>query len=74
MTTCDPVVTLATFRTKLSDRIAMTETRRSSSWIVPGARTVDLIARSAAGSDFTPVRWIFPGDSLTEPSSLSSPS
>ena len=69
-----PVVTLATFCTKLSERIAMTETRRSSSWIVPGARIIVRITRRAAGSDFTPVRWILPGDSLTEPSSLSSPS
>ena len=52
----------------------MTETRRSSSWMVPGARIVVRMTRGAAGSDLTPVRWIFPGDSLTEPSSVSSPS
>ena len=67
-------MTLATFRMKHSDRIEMTETRRSSSWMTPGARTIARITRLAAGSDLTPVRWILPGDSRTEPSSLSSPS
>jgi hypothetical protein len=69
-----PVVTSATFCTQLSERIEITETRRSSSWMVPGARIMVWITRRAAGSDLTPARWILPGDSRTDPSSVSSPS
>jgi hypothetical protein len=41
---------------------------------VPGAFTETRIGRRATGSDFTPARWILPGDSFTVPSSVSSPS
>src|SRR5262249_47475431 len=47
---------------------------RSSSCIVPGARTGSAMTRSIAGSDLTPMRWSLPGVSLTVLPSSSSPS
>jgi len=65
-----PVVTSAyLLHIAFPARIAMTEMRRSSSWMVPGAaHRWFLITRRAASSDFTGrVRWILPVDKLDRP-------
>ena len=74
MWTWSPVVTASTFSMKASVRIAITEIRRSSSSMAPGARTgIDRTRRSATAVR-TPVRWSLPGEIFTVPSSVSSPS